>query len=182
METIPTISCLRQLLDLNSGRMISAELQLKNSISGWVGKENSVPLRLLLYEYLNIVEKHIRLLEIFCKEENISFHNLSNKIMSAYIAEADEKLAGCTRPEVKDACLLAAIQGINHFKISIYGTAAAFAGAVRLQKAGLLFHQAELDEKEMDERLSYLAEHELNRKAAAPTAAAVWEFKENANN
>jgi hypothetical protein len=57
--------------------------------------------------------------------------------------------------------------------VSIYGTAAAFAGAVRLQKAGLLFHQAELDEKEMDERLSYLAEHELNRKAIAPIALTV---------
>ena len=48
---------------------------------------------------------------------------------------------------------------------------AAFAGAVGLEKAGLMFHQAELDEKEIDERLSYLAEHELNRKAMSPAAA-----------
>jgi ferritin-like metal-binding protein YciE len=165
METYQSISCLRQLLDEDTSRMISAELQLKNSISGWVSKENSVPLKMLMHDYLDVVEKHIRQLEIFCEEERIDFHNLSNRVMNAYIVEADEKLSACTCPDVKDACLLAAIQGINHFKISVYGTAASFASAVRLQKAGVLFHQAELDEKEMDERLSYLAEHELNRKA-----------------
>jgi ferritin-like metal-binding protein YciE len=173
MKTIPTISCLRQLLDEDTSRMIGAELQLKNRITGWVSKENSGPLRFLLYEYLDVVGKHIHQLEIFCEEEKISSYVHSNKVMEAYIAEADEKLSGCTSPEVKDACLLAAIQCINHFKVSTYGTAAAFAGAVRLQKAGLLFHQAELDEKEMDERLSYLAEHELNRKAIAPIALTV---------
>ena len=173
MQTPPTISCLRQLLDEDTSRMISAEIQLKNSISGWVSNENSGSLRTLMHDYLNIVEKHIRQLEIFCKEEKIGTHSLSNRVMKAYITEADEKLSGCSGPEVKEACLLAAIQGINHFKISVYGTAAAFAGAVRLQKAGLLFHQAELDEKDMDERLSYLAEHELNRKAAAPATLSV---------
>ncbi len=173
MATIPTISSLRQLLDEDTSRMISAEQQLKNSISGWVSIENSASLKLLMYEYMDVVEKHIRQLEVFCEEEKIGSYKFSNKVMKAYIAEADEKLSGCTTPEVKEACLLAAVQGINHFKISVYGTAAAFAGAVRLQRAGLLFHQAELDEKEMDERLSYLAEHELNRKAAAPVTLSV---------
>lgn len=31
MDTIPTISCLRQLLDEDISRKISAEMQLKNS-------------------------------------------------------------------------------------------------------------------------------------------------------
>jgi ferritin-like metal-binding protein YciE len=173
METTLNISTLRQLLDEDTSRMISAELQLKNSIAGWVNNENSASLKLVMHNYLNVVEKHIHQLEIFCRDEKISSYTLSNQVMKAYIAEADEKLSGCTSQEVKDVCLLAAIQGINHFKISVYGTAAAFAGAVSLQKAGLLFHQAELDEKEMDERLSYLAEHELNRKATAPNLGLV---------
>jgi len=168
MATIPTISCLRQLLDEDISRMIGAELQLKNSLSGWVSNENSASLRTLMYEYADVVEKHIRQLEIFCEEEKIGSFKFSNRVMKACIAETDEKLSYCTTPDVKEACLLAAVQGINHFKISVYGTAAAFAGAVGLQRAGLLFHEAELDEKEMDERLSYLAEHELNRKASAP--------------
>lgn len=170
METIPTISSLRQLLYEDACRMISAEMHLKSSVLGWVSNENSAFLKMLMQDYLDVVEKHIRQLEAFCREEQIAVCILNNRVMSAFIADADDRLSACTCPEVRDVCLLSAIQGINHFKIHVYGTMAAFAGALRLENAGLLFHQAELDEKEMDERLSYLAEHELNRKAAVPVA------------
>lgn len=170
IETKPVISCLRELLDEDTSRLFSAELQLKNSISGWVSKDSSVSLKILMQEYLDVIEQHIRLLERFGESEKNLPANRVNRIMKVYIEQADEKLAACASPAVKDACLLAAIQGINHFKISVYGTAAAFAGTIGLQSAGLLFHQAELEEKEMDERLSFLAEHELNRKANVPAA------------
>lgn len=170
MATTPTLTSLRELLDEYISRMISAEMHLKSSVLGWVNKENSASLKMLMQDYLDIVERHIRQIEFFCQEEQITANILNNPVMSAFIAEAEDRLSACAGPEVRDACLLAAIQGINHFKIHVYGTAAAFAGAVRLENAGLLFHQAELDEKEMDERLSYLAEHELNRKAAVPVA------------
>jgi ferritin-like metal-binding protein YciE len=113
-------------------------------------------------------EKYIRQLDFFCEEEKTGPSHHSNQVMKVYLAEAEEKLAGCTCPEIRDACLLAVIQCINHFKISVYGTAAAFFASIKMAAAGLLFHEAELNEKDMDDRLSYLAEHELNNKAVAP--------------
>lgn len=95
----------------------------------------------------------------------------SNQVMKVYLAEAGQKLAGCTCSDIRDASLLAIVQRINHFKISVYGKAATFA-ATNKMAAGLLFHQAESDEKDIDERLSFLAEHELNQKAIAPIALA----------
>ena len=71
----------------------------------------------------------------------------------------------CTDAEVKDACLLACIQAINHFKISMYGTAAAFANALDMEKQAAIFHEAEVNEKQIDDRLSQLAEHEINIRA-----------------
>ncbi|QEM07660.1 DUF892 family protein [Mucilaginibacter rubeus] len=171
METMSTTSSLRQLLYEDVSRMISAEMLLKSSVLGWINKGNSASLKMLMLGYQDVVEKHIRQLGAFRREEQITACIPSNGVMSAFIADADDRLFACTRPEVRDVCLLSAIQSINHFKISVYGTMAAFAGAVRLEKAGLMFHQAELDEKEIDERLSYLAEHELNRKAMSPAAA-----------
>ncbi|ASU33597.1 YciE/YciF ferroxidase family protein [Mucilaginibacter xinganensis] len=168
MENSPIISCLRKLLHEDVSRFISAELQLKNSLPALIAKENSVQLKMVLHEYLAMTDKHIKQLETFCREENIRSYSLSNRIMKAYIEEANEKLSGCTCREVKDACLLAAIQGINHFKISTYGTSAAFADALRLDKAAALFHQAQLDEKNIDERLTYLAEHDINFRAKSP--------------
>jgi ferritin-like metal-binding protein YciE len=78
----------------------------------------------------------------------------------------------CADPEVKDACLLACIQAINHFKISEYGTAAAFAKELNMEKSATVFHEMEINEKHIDDRLSQLAEYEINRKARAPIVIA----------
>ncbi|WP_369127538.1 DUF892 family protein [Terrimonas pollutisoli] len=43
------------------------------------------------------------------------------------------------------------MQAINHYKISIYGTAAAFTKALGNDKAATLFHEAEVNEKKIDE-------------------------------
>jgi ferritin-like metal-binding protein YciE len=88
--------------------------------------------------------------------------------MQAFIEDAKEKLENCTDAAIKDACLLASVQAINHFKISTYGTAAAFAKALGMEKSGIVFHEAEINEKQIDDRLSQLAEHEINVEAKSP--------------
>lgn len=104
----------------------------------------------------------------FYEEEKIVSLSLTNRVMKAFIEEAEEKLANCTDAEIKDACLLACIQAINHFKISTYRTAAAFANALGMEKQATFFHEAEVNEKQIDDRLSQLAEHEINIKAKTP--------------
>ena len=50
----------------------------------------------------------------------------------------------------------------------MYGTAAAFAKALGNDKFAAIFHEAEVNEKLIDIRLSQLAEQEINSKAKAP--------------
>jgi ferritin-like metal-binding protein YciE len=88
--------------------------------------------------------------------------------MEAFILETSEKLSRCTDPEVRDACLLEGIQQINHYKICGYGTAAAYATTLDLENESRMFREAEINEKQIDDRLSQLAEHEVNRLARAP--------------
>ena len=88
--------------------------------------------------------------------------------MQAFIEEAGEKLNTCRDVAVKDACLLASIQVISHYKISTYGTAAAFAKALGMDHPSAVFHEAEINEKQIDDRLTQLAEHEININARAP--------------
>ena len=107
-------------------------------------------------------------MEGFFEEEKINSLSLTNRVMRAFIEEAEEKLANCTDTAIKDVCLLACIQAINHFKISTYGTAATFANALDMEKRAAIFHEAEENEKQIDDRLSQLAEHEINIKAKAP--------------
>ncbi|MCQ6958740.1 DUF892 family protein [Mucilaginibacter aquariorum] len=168
MEANINISCLRRLLDEDGSRLISGETQLKTKLLEWINKDSSLAFKNLMHQYLDKVERHIQVLEGFCNEEQLNSISSVNRVVKALIEETDEKLANCTCPQVRDACLLSGIQSINHFKISAYGTAAAFAGATGLNTAEDWFYEAEQDERRIDESLSHLATHEINRKALAP--------------
>ncbi len=168
MENTEVITTLHNLLDYDACKFTSAEIQLRNSLPEWINKAQSQQLKAVLQRYLDFVQQHVQKMESFFEEEKISSISLSNRVMKALIEEADERLSNCTPAEVKDACLLACIQDINHFKISTYGTAAAFANALSMEKAAAIFHEAEINEKHIDDRLSQLAEHEINSKAKEP--------------
>ena len=167
-ENNVTITTLHNLLDYDARKFTSAEIQLKTSLPEWINKASSLQLKTVLQKYLDFVQQHVQKMEGFFEEEKINSLSLTNRVMQAFIREAEEKLSNCTDPEVKDACLLACIQAINHFKISTYGTAAAFANALDMKKQAAVFHEAEVNEKQIDDRLSQLAEHEINIKAKAP--------------
>ena len=167
-ENNQTITTLHNLLDYDARKFTSAEIQLKNSLPEWINKAGSLQLKTVLQKYLGFVQQHVQKIEGFFEEEKISSLSLTNRVMRAFIEEAEEKLANCTDAAIKDACLLACIQAINHFKISSYGTAAAFANALGMEKQAAIFHEAEVNEKQIDDRLSQLAEYEINTKAKAP--------------
>lgn len=167
-ENNSTIATLHNLLDYEARKFTSAEIQLKNRLPEWINKASSFKLKTVLQKYLDFVQQHVQKMEGFFEEEQISSLSLTNRVMQAFIEEAQEKLSVCTDAEIKDACLLACIQAINHFKISTYGTAAAFANALDMEKQAALFHEAEVNEKQIDDRLSQLAEHEINVKAKTP--------------
>lgn len=163
-----SIFTLQSLMDNDARKFIVGEIQLKNILPEWVSKAGSLKLKTVLEKYLHYVEQHVQKMQEFFEEENITSLSLSNRIMHAFIEEAKEKLSACADNEVTDACLLASVQAINHFKISSYGTAAAFANALGHEKPAAVFHEAEINEKQIDDRLSQLAEHEINTKAKAP--------------
>jgi ferritin-like metal-binding protein YciE len=163
-----TVTTLHDLLVNDARRFTSAEVELKNILPEWINKAGSIKLKASLQKYVDFVQEHIQKLETFFEEEKITSLQLKNRVMLSFIEDANEKIGACTDAEVRDACLLACIQGINHFKISMYGTAAAFANILGLEKPAAIFHEAEINEKQIDDRLSQLAEHEVNRKAIAP--------------
>lgn len=167
-ENYQTIATLHDLLEYDARKFTSAEIQLRNSLPEWINKAGSVKLKTVLQKYLDYAEQHVQKMEAFFEEEKINSLSLTNRVMKAFIDEVKEKLANCADAAIKDACLLACIQAINHFKISTYGTAAAFANALGREKQAALFHEAEVNEKQIDDRLSQLAEHEVNMKAKTP--------------
>ena len=162
------ITTLHNLLNHDASKFTSAEIQLRNSLPEWINKAGSLKFKTVLQKYMDLVQQHVQKLEGFFEKEQISSLSINNRVMFAFIGEAEEKLLNCTDAEVRDACLLACIQSINHFKISTYGTAAAFANALDMKDHAAIFHEAEVSEKQIDDRLTQLAEHEINNRAKVP--------------
>lgn len=165
-----TINTLHNLIDYDISKFISAEVELKSSLEKWLNQAGSLQLKAVLQKYLDFVNQHITGIEAFIDKEQIGTMAVNNPIMLAFIKDTDECLSYCTNADIKDACLLACIQGINHYKISTYGTAAAFAGLLELEVDATIFHEAEINEKHIDDRLSQLAKYEINSKAKSTLA------------
>ena len=166
----PTIANLGDLLTYDYSRFIAFEEGLKQILPVWILHANSLKLKTILQRYLYYAEQHFRQVEGLIDGNLSDVSSKKGKTIEKMIDDINEKLSVCADPEVKDACLLAAIQAINHYKISMYGTAASFANALALKKAAKLFYAAEVSEKQIDKRLSELAEQEVNLKAKVPLA------------
>lgn len=163
-----TINTLHNLLDYNVSKFISAEVELKNSLPVWISEASSLQLKNILEKYLEFVSQHLMRIDEFIQEEQIGVLSISNTIMLAFIKETDDCLASCSNAAIKDACLLGCIQEINHYKICFYGTGAAFATLLELEKSAAMFREAEVNEKHIDDHLSQLALYEINKNARSP--------------
>ncbi|WP_439698624.1 ferritin-like domain-containing protein [Mucilaginibacter sp. AW1-7] len=168
METTSTIATLRQLLDHQTGKFTNGELQLQKNLPVWINDTGSVQLRQVLQKYLDQLNVHIQQMDAFILEAQIISANRADPVMQSLTDETNEILGICRDIQVRDACLLACIQVINHYKISAYGTAAAFAGDLDLEKAAAIFYQMEINEKNIDDRLTQLAKYEINKEAKSP--------------
>ncbi len=167
-EELTTITTLHHLLDHEASKFSSAEMQLNNALPQWISKANSVKLKTVLQKYKDDITEHLQSIEEFVNAERLTSLPLTNRIMNAYIQDTNEKLVICADAEVTDACLLASVQMINHYKISAYGTAAAFANTLGMESAAGFFHKAEVHEKQIDDRLTQLAQYEINFRAKSP--------------
>jgi ferritin-like metal-binding protein YciE len=89
--------------------------------------------------------------------------------MKGLIAEGDEVINSKGNPDVKDAALIAAAQRVEHYEISGYGSARAFAQRLGKQDVARLLQQTLDEEGATDKKLTSLAEQGINPKAAATT-------------
>lgn len=159
------INNLHDLVDFKGLKLFGAERLLENVLPEWINKATSVALKNVLRRYLDFIQLNIDSLKDFTTEEAITKLSRANNVMQSFIIDTREQLSNCTDAEVRDACLLSCIQSINHYKINGYGTVAAFAKALDNKKASGIFHQAKLNEEEIDHTLTQLAKSEINNNA-----------------
>lgn len=168
MEANTSINSLQDLLNLNTAQFSSAEIELKRKLLQWANIASSMQLKMIMKKYINFTSQHLQRMDTFLEQEKILSVGSTNPIMLALIKLIDEKLEACKNPEIKDVCILAGIQSICHFKISSYGTAAAYAKLVGQENFSKVFYESEINEKHIDDELTQLASFEINTNAVAP--------------
>lgn len=87
--------------------------------------------------------------------------------MKGILEEGDEVASTTGDADVKDAALIAAAQRVEHYEIAVYGTLRAFAEKLGKQDAARLLQQTLDEESATDEKLTQLAEQEINQHAVA---------------
>ena len=78
------------------------------------------------------------------------------------IKEAEEVMKEAKDETIRDAAMLAAAQAVEHYEISRYGTLVAWAEKMQMGDAAALLEETLDEEKATDEKLTELAESEIN--------------------
>ncbi len=94
------------------------------------------------------------------------------KGMEGLLDEADDMLGQKGSDSVRDAGIIAAAQRVEHYEIAGYGCAINYARLLGHQDIVTLLEETLAEEKAADEKLSAIAEEEVNQNAVAAGTAA----------
>ena len=145
--------------------LYDAEQRLTKALPKMAEAAHSSQLKLAFQSHLTETEGHVRRLEQIFREINTSPARETCEAMKGLIAEGEEMIKAQGDPDVKDAALIAAAQRVEHYEMSGYGTARAFARRLGLSQAANLLQQTLEEEKAADEKLNNIAEGSVNLKA-----------------
>ncbi|MGE0610053.1 MAG: ferritin-like domain-containing protein [Pirellulales bacterium] len=143
----------------------SAEKQLLKALPKMAKAANSAKLRQGFESHLAQTEKQVERLETIFEQLEVSSRGPKCAGMEGLIEEGSETIKTDADPDVKDAALIAAAQRVEHYEIAVYGTICTFAKLLGESKAGKLLYESLQEEIGTDEKLTKLAESEINAAA-----------------
>lgn len=151
--------------------LYDAEQRLTKALPKMAEAANSTQLKQAFQSHLTETEGHVSRLEQIFREINHEPKRETCEAMKGLIAEGEEMIKAHGDPDVKDAALIAAAQRVEHYEMSGYGTARAFAQRLGLTQAATLLQQTLNEEKAADEKLNTIAESSVNVRATSASGA-----------
>jgi ferritin-like metal-binding protein YciE len=149
--------------------MYWAEKYLVRSLPKLVKAACSDELREAMEKHLEETNQHVGRIEKCFEVLTLKAEAEKCEAMEGLVTEANEAIGRYTDPYVRDAALIAAIQKIEHYEITSYGTLRTMAKVLgRLQCAEWL-EQSKDEEAEADEKMTSLAE-KINMQASETPA------------
>lgn len=154
-----SLDSLQDVLHEQLRDLLSAEKQLTKALPKMAKAASSEELREAIEDHLQVTEGHVqRLVQIFDKLGEPPKAKTC-KAMQGLIEEGGEviKEKRESEPSAIDAALIAAAQRVEHYEISAYGSARAFAEALGHMDIANLLQQTLDEESQADEILGNVA-------------------------
>jgi ferritin-like metal-binding protein YciE len=157
------IQSLKELYTDHLKDIYSAENQITKALPKVIKKVTSPELKKGLEDHLNETLHQVERLDRIFESLEKSPRGKKCVGMEGVLGEGKETMAEeMAAPELMDAALIAACQKVEHYEISAYGTARAFAGLLGEREAVDLLTQTLEEEKAADEKLTQIGMRIIN--------------------
>ncbi|MEO6405329.1 MAG: ferritin-like domain-containing protein [Ferruginibacter sp.] len=192
-----TLINLSDLLKHEIDDLYSAEEQIIEALPDVIGTANNPALKKALDDHLKVTRTQLKRLDKVrdlmgngaeqSEEQKGFFIRLFGegkhkcKGTQGLIDEANKLMNEELTPQVMDAAIIAAVQKIEHYEISGYGTAKAFAIEMNMDKVANLLNETLNEEYAADDSLTSLAVSRLNTKADQATVASLGDTDDMSN-
>ena len=159
LDTMQELLC-EELRDI-----YNAEQQLVKALPKLAGVVTTPSLQDALQDHLAETEGHVRRLEQVFEALGQKAAGKKCKGMEGLLEEGAEMADQTGSELVRDAGIISAAQRVEHYEIAAYGCAITHARVLGLEDVADLLEQTLAEEKLADERLSTIAEQEVNGSA-----------------
>jgi ferritin-like metal-binding protein YciE len=159
LDTMQELLC-EELRDI-----YNAEQQLVKALPKLAGVATTPSLQDALQDHLAETEGHVRRLEQVFEVLGQKAAGKKCKGMEGLLEEGAEMAEQTGSELVRDAGIISAAQRVEHYEIAAYGCAITHARVLGLEDVAELLEQTLAEEKLADERLSTIAEQEVNGSA-----------------
>jgi len=143
-----------------------AENQIVKALPKMIDKASSSELRDGFSQHLEQTRTHVARLEQVFEMQDLTPEGADCPAIDGIIEEADDVSGEVADKRVLDAALIAAAQAVEHYEITRYGTLIAWARELGRSDCVSLLEKTLEEEKATDEKLSSLAETNVNLRAA----------------
>ncbi|HEY9384655.1 MAG TPA: ferritin-like domain-containing protein [Gemmatimonadales bacterium] len=166
-----SLDSMHELLIEELQDLYSAEQQLVKALPKIAEHVVTPSLRSALESHLRETEGHVGRLEAAFTALGERASSKKCKGMEGLIDEGSDRASKRGSEAVRDAGIIAAAQRVEHYEIAAYGCAIAFARLMGHQQVVALLEETLAEEEEASEKLSALAEDEVNQHAFAVSTA-----------
>ena len=143
-----------------------AERQIAKALPDMIEKATDGGLKQAFQAHLGETKNHIKRVEQVFQMHGVETKGVDCPAIDGILDEANEVAGEVDDKLVLDAALIAAAQAVEHYEMTRYGTLVAWAKQLGRSDCASVLQQNLDEEKAADQKLTKLAEGNVNRKAA----------------